>query len=76
MKPQPSITCPRCGRTSFHPEDVKQKYCGYCHWWTSDPLLGEVVPDSQSGLPQADPDVQSSSVQGRPDPTPMRGEKT
>ena len=35
-----SITCPRCGRTSFHPEDVRQGYCGHCHWWTSDPLLG------------------------------------
>jgi ribosomal protein L37E len=26
-----SITCPQCGRTSYHPEDVRQKYCGACH---------------------------------------------
>lgn len=35
-----SITCPRCGATSYHPEDIAQGYCGRCHWWTSDPLLG------------------------------------
>lgn len=34
---QPSITCPRCGRTSYHPEDIEHGYCGWCHWWTSDP---------------------------------------
>lgn len=27
----PSITCPRCLRTSFHPEDIAQRYCGACH---------------------------------------------
>lgn len=31
------ITCPRCERTSHHPEDEKAGYCGFCHWWTSDP---------------------------------------
>src|SRR4051794_6113573 len=40
MADQPSIICPRCGRESYHPEDIRQKYCGYCHWWTSDPTLG------------------------------------
>lgn len=39
MTGQPSITCPRCGRTSYHPGDIKEGYCGgpSCHWWTSDP---------------------------------------
>jgi hypothetical protein len=27
----PSITCPRCGRTSYHPKDISEKYCGACH---------------------------------------------
>jgi hypothetical protein len=36
----PSITCPRCRATSHHPEDVRQRYCARCRWWTSDPLLG------------------------------------
>lgn len=26
-----SYTCPKCGMTSYHPEDVKHKYCGNCH---------------------------------------------
>lgn len=34
---QPSITCPRCGRTSYSQGDIDQGYCGWCHWWTSDP---------------------------------------
>lgn len=25
------FTCPRCGRTSPHPEDARQGYCGACH---------------------------------------------
>lgn len=29
-----SITCPRCGRTSYNPNDVEQGYCGACHDWT------------------------------------------
>lgn len=37
--PYPSITCPECHRTSYHPEDIRHGYCGACQWWTSDPLL-------------------------------------
>lgn len=29
--PFPSITCHTCGRTSYHREDIRQKYCGCCH---------------------------------------------
>ena len=35
-----AITCPCCGITSHHPQDVEQGYCGLCHWWTGDPVLG------------------------------------
>lgn len=28
---QSSFTCPQCLRTSRHPEDVKNRYCGACH---------------------------------------------
>lgn len=38
-----TITCPRCGRTSYNPNDVRALYCGFCSWWTSDPQLG--APD-------------------------------
>lgn len=24
-------TCPKCGMTSYNPEDEKNKYCGNCH---------------------------------------------
>lgn len=37
---QPSITCPECGRTSYHPKDIEHGYCSACDWWTSDPILG------------------------------------
>ena len=26
-----SITCLRCGKESFNPNDVRFLYCGYCH---------------------------------------------
>lgn len=25
------FTCPRCGWTSHHPEDLAHRYCGHCH---------------------------------------------
>jgi hypothetical protein len=28
-----SITCLFCFKTSFHPEDVKNRYCGNCHYF-------------------------------------------
>lgn len=27
----PTITCPQCGRVSYHPADIQQRYCGGCH---------------------------------------------
>lgn len=35
-----SFTCPCCGATSDHPQDVEHGYCPACHWWTGDPQLG------------------------------------
>ena len=32
-----AFTCPRCGRTSQHPEDQRQGYCGACRDWTGTP---------------------------------------
>lgn len=29
--------CPRCGRTSQHPTDKREGYCGFCHDFTDDP---------------------------------------
>jgi hypothetical protein len=33
---EPSITCPRCNMTSYHPEDIRHGYCGNCHAFTTD----------------------------------------
>lgn len=38
-----SFTCPACGRTSYHPEDEKQRYCGACREFFNGP---EDVVDS------------------------------
>jgi ribosomal protein L37E len=32
----PSITCPRCGKVSYNPTDVEQRYCGACHAFHQD----------------------------------------
>jgi hypothetical protein len=29
-----SITCPRCGMTSYNANDIREGYCGNCHDWT------------------------------------------
>jgi hypothetical protein len=31
----PSITCPRCGMTSYNPHDIEDGFCGNCHAWTN-----------------------------------------
>lgn len=30
------FTCPVCKRTSYHPEDVAEGYCGHCHKFTGE----------------------------------------
>lgn len=32
---QPSITCRVCGMRSFHPDDIREGFCGRCHQWTA-----------------------------------------
>ena len=32
----PSITCPKCGRTSWNANDIHFGYCGNCHDWTGE----------------------------------------
>lgn len=31
---QPVFNCPKCQAISYHPEDVRQGYCGRCHEFT------------------------------------------
>jgi hypothetical protein len=35
-----TFTCPECGRTTPNPNDVRERYCPACHWWTGNPELG------------------------------------
>ena len=54
-----SITCLRCKRTSYHPDDVEKKYCGFCHafhddiwpparaWWIKNPPAAEPGESNQ-----------------------------
>lgn len=57
IDPAPSITCPRCGRTSWNPNDVREKWCGNCSdyhpghtpgWLATDPEIS-VAPDDPPG---------------------------
>jgi ribosomal protein L37E len=34
-----SITCFTCGMTSYNPNDVREKYCGNCHFF-HEPMSG------------------------------------
>lgn len=34
---EPSFTCPDCGMTSYNPNDIREGYCGNCHYWTGEP---------------------------------------
>ncbi len=53
--PQASITCPVCGRTSHHPTDVAEGYCGACHDWTSPPAASREVPKQEPPYTQDQP---------------------
>jgi len=33
------IRCHTCGRTSLHPKDIEERYCGACHVFHEDGLL-------------------------------------
>lgn len=32
-----AFACPRCHRTSWNPNDLREGYCGACHDWTARP---------------------------------------
>src|SRR5437660_746 len=35
------FTCPHCGGPAPNPNDIRERYCGACHWWTGVPELYE-----------------------------------
>lgn len=38
-----SYTCPRCGRTSHHPEDEKNRYCAACKEFEVDEKANNIL---------------------------------
>jgi hypothetical protein len=46
----PAFSCPRCGRTSHHPLDAIEGYCGACHDWT-EPRPYRVFHYDRAGRP-------------------------
>lgn len=43
-----SITCTRCHRTSYHPQDIARKYCGHCRVFLN---AGEyIIRDSRQAV--------------------------
>lgn len=45
-----SITCPRCGRTSYHPMDIAFGYCAGCNAYTT---VGREAPSAARALDRA-----------------------
>lgn len=43
VDPRPSITCPECHRTSWHPKDVEYGWCANCNTYTSGPHAAELA---------------------------------
>lgn len=64
MTDQPSITCPKCQRTSCNPNDIREGYCGNCHDWTGPSQWERAHQGPQPGVylitvelpPDTDPD--------------------
>jgi hypothetical protein len=49
---RPGFTCPQCGGTSYHPDDLAHGYCGRCHAFTGDRAINSSIrssPDSDYG---------------------------
>ena len=42
-----AFTCPVCDRSSSNSNDLANRYCGACHWWTGNPDMLEPWLDQQ-----------------------------
>jgi hypothetical protein len=56
-----SRTCPKCGMTSYNPDDIREGYCGNCHDWVILPptvkQFGDPRKDATWQLLPAEPGV-------------------
>jgi len=49
-----AIKCLTCEHTSWHPEDVKQRFCGYCKVFHDDEALKSVLKQALKSAFQRD----------------------
>lgn len=63
-----SITCPRCGTTSYNPTDVIEGYCGNCHDRTVEPGSAR-VGHAELARQQAEDEPDKQAVARRRRPT-------
>jgi len=52
--PLRSVRCPKCHKVSYHPPDVDEGYCGWCHAFISPPGRAEDREGDASGQGQGD----------------------
>ena len=60
-----SFTCPKCWRTSYHPEDEQWGYCGACHDFTGGYGYGDQRHRSSSTPAGQERDAQTESLRHR-----------
>jgi hypothetical protein len=49
IDPEPSITCPVCGRTSYNSNDRLHRYCGICHQYHDLMAMQAALETAQKG---------------------------
>jgi hypothetical protein len=58
MSDQPSITCPKCERVSYHPGDINAQYCGDCGYHDAPPGAPPGIPGVSPKFRQPTPAMQ------------------
>lgn len=65
----PVFTCPKCNQSSTNPNDVREGYCGACHWWTGHPELAAEQPNPPASWhgpsPRDDAQVLAEALRAR-----------
>lgn len=48
----PFYVCPVCGRTSYHPADIANRYCGACHTYSAspEPSIAALLQESEEAM--------------------------
>ena len=61
--PRPkSITCPKCGKTSWHPKDILEGYCGNCHEFHDNMNAGQLITQMAAEIERSLPPLASGDA--------------